>query len=143
MTLTTVTIGERLVQAGAMAMDMEGQVEDVATDIRVEALKGEGRGMFLVPTNGTRNNVTNQLQRLIVLLLGTIPVNQASKVQLATHSTNSRSNPQLQTLVRQKRKDLSAGGANVMGILMMNVQPILIASFVIRRTHIYLQSALF
>jgi hypothetical protein len=62
-----------------------------------------------------------------------MPPNPVCRVQLET----SNNNLSLQNLVWQKRKDLTAGGANVVDILMMSAELTLIASYVIRRTRIY------
>jgi hypothetical protein len=61
------------------------------------------------------------------------PLNPVCRVQLET----SNNNLSLQNLVWQKGKDLTAGGANVVDILMMIAELTLIASYVIRRTRIY------
>ena len=61
------------------------------------------------------------------------PPNPVCRVQLET----SNNNLSLQNLVWQKRKDLTAGGANVVDILMMGAKLTLIASYVIRRICVY------
>ena len=50
---------------------------------------------------------------------------------------NQQQQPQPTESVMAKRKDLTAGGANVVDILTMSAKLTLIASYVIRRIHIY------
>jgi hypothetical protein len=112
----------------------EGQVEDVEMGtLMVEAMEGVGRGMAPVHLNGRHNSTISRSQGHNVNMSELTPLTPVCRVQLVT----SNNNLSLQNLVWQKRKDLTAGGANVVDILTMSTQLTLIASYVIRRTRIY------
>jgi hypothetical protein len=112
----------------------EGQVEDVEMGtLMVEAMERAGRGMAPVHLNGRHNSTISRSQGHNVNMSELTPLTPVCRVQLVT----SNNNLSLQNLVWQKRKDRTAGGANVVDILTMSTQLTLIASYVIRRTRIY------
>ena len=116
---------------------MKDQVEDAKMGtFMVEAMEGAGRGMAPAHLNGRHNSnsAISRLQGHHVTTSELMPLNRVCRVRFETSNINNLS---LQNLVWQKRKDLTAGDANVVDILMRSAELTLIASYVIRRTRIY------
>jgi len=113
----------------------EDQVEDAAMGTSmVEAMGGAVSGMALVHLNGSHNSNISRPQVHNVNKSELTPPNPVCRVQLVTSNlvcraqlVTSDNNLNLQNLVWQKRRDLTAGGANVVDILMMSAELTLIA----------------